>query len=76
MGNLSHMFLTAPDLDQDLGNVGILLETSNQDECVSQDPVEFPSYFVNLRPQARSKYNIFFKFIYYARTMYLFRREW
>lgn len=55
MGNLSLMFPTALDLDRDLERVGLLLESSERDS-VSAGSIDFPGYFVGLRPQPHSKF--------------------
>lgn len=52
MSNLAHIFPTAPDLDRDLENVGILMDRDNVD-----DPMEYPNYLATLRPQTQSKFN-------------------
>ncbi|XP_017770136.1 PREDICTED: inositol hexakisphosphate and diphosphoinositol-pentakisphosphate kinase 2 isoform X14 [Nicrophorus vespilloides] len=47
MGNLSHMFPTVPGLDQDLENVGILLDTTDKE--TGPGSMEFSEYYASLQ---------------------------
>lgn len=54
MGNISHIFPTTPGLDQELENVGILLESSNAEGL--DDGIGFSDYFSTF--QQHSKGNL------------------
>ena len=51
MGNLSHMFPTAPGLDRDLGSVGMLLECLGEGPC----SMEFSEYYKHPRCDVQGK---------------------
>lgn len=51
MGNISHIFPTAPGLDQELENVGILLESSNLEGI--DDGIGFSDYFPAFQQHVR-----------------------
>nr|XP_022913857.1 inositol hexakisphosphate and diphosphoinositol-pentakisphosphate kinase 2 isoform X4 [Onthophagus taurus] len=48
VNSISHMFPTAPGLDQDLENVGILLENAQKDDG-NEKGLEFVEYFTNIQ---------------------------
>lgn len=57
MGNISHIFPTVLGLDQELENVGILLESSNAEGL---NTIGYPNYFPTFQQHAQSKTTFFF----------------